>query len=155
MKVFAIDVGGVLAPWDHSGSPQPGSLDVINRLKKKLDLWVVSQCGAKRQIETRECLEQHNFPIPKEKQIYVDFKHNKTDPLNEIKASYFIDDHLKHVAPALLKCCSQNLKLFFICQIDLRKAEFLLEPEIKKTILDTSIVNSWQEVGIWLYLLEC
>lgn len=100
--VLAIDVGGVLASQQHDGIPQTGSQGALWRLSYAYDLWIVSQCGQKRRLDTAIWLAEHDFPIPPERQIYVSFKETKIEPLHRIKAAYFIDDRMKHVKPALM-----------------------------------------------------
>jgi hypothetical protein len=100
--VFAVDVGGVLASKQHDGFPIEGAVSALATLSKHYMLWVVSQCGRNRALQTEEWLRDHKMEMffHPEHRIYVSFKENKTEPLRTLKAEYFVDDRMKHCVPA-------------------------------------------------------
>jgi hypothetical protein len=99
--IFAIDVGGVLANKHHEGEPMAGSLQAVQQLAERFELWVVSQCGKTRANNTKVWLAEQGFLIPLQRQVYVSFKEEKLPVLRSLGASYFVDDRGKHVVPAL------------------------------------------------------
>lgn len=137
--VFAVDVGGVLASLQHDGMPTMDSLPILHELEPYFELWVVSMCGKGRALHTRHWLKQWMFPFPVERQIYIPFRDkNKNAELKKIGARYFIDDRIKHIAPALNHCPKLVLALHF--QFD--------RPIMPGQVIENRYlnVNTWKQV---------
>jgi hypothetical protein len=102
--VFAVDVGGVLASQQHDGEPVTDSLAALQLMEPHFDLWIVSMCGVARAQHTKRWLRDNGFGdlFPHDKQIYIGFNHDsKNAALADLNATFFVDDRVKHVRPAL------------------------------------------------------
>lgn len=101
--VFAVDVGGVLFNQQHDGEPMRGCREGLLQLTAHFDLKVVSMCGRNTALKTRERLEHHGLSLFFSEQVYLPFGcKNKNEHLKKIGASFFVDDRIKHVRPALV-----------------------------------------------------
>ena len=104
METLAIDVGGVLLEKrDLSGSDTnfdvadvrwvPGALEAVKKLKPHFDLYVLSFCGKKTEMETRDALKQYIISeIPEEKWIFTRKREHKVNRMKDYGISTLIDD---------------------------------------------------------------
>ena len=104
MEKIAIDVGGVLiVKKDKTGADtnfdvedvkwMPGSLQAVEELSKKYDLYILSFCGKKTENETRIALRNKvEIFIPEEKWIFTRKREDKTKRMIEHEITTLIDD---------------------------------------------------------------
>ena len=100
--VVAVDLGGTLCDGPQGQSvPMAGSESALAQIESAFEIFIVSQCGLATAEASKKWLADFKFNIPLDHQIYIPFKEcNKNRVLQEINAEYFIDDRLKHIAPA-------------------------------------------------------
>lgn len=103
MEKIAIDVGGVLIQKKIlSGADTnfdinnvlwlPGSLQAVEELSKFYDLYILSFCGKKTEMETREALGAIQHFIPKEKWLFTRKREHKVKQMLTNHITTLIDD---------------------------------------------------------------
>jgi 5'(3')-deoxyribonucleotidase len=84
----------------HDFTPLPHAPEVIGRLSKKYDLYVVTARSPRLENVTKACID-HYFKGMLKSVIYTNFFHKKAvskgEVCQEIGADLLIDDHLPHV----------------------------------------------------------
>jgi hypothetical protein len=104
MEKLAIDVGGVLIEKrDLSGADTnfdvndvkwiPGALEAVSTLKKSYDLYILSFCGRKTEMETRKALHDKIVEhIPEEKWIFTRQREHKVWEMQKHGIKTLVDD---------------------------------------------------------------
>lgn len=101
---IAIDVGGVLLEKkDRNGADTnfdvddvkwlPGALDAVKKLKDLYDVYILSFCGKKTEMETREALRKFVAQdVPEDKWIFTRNRAHKAPRMLENGIDILIDD---------------------------------------------------------------
>jgi len=103
-KKLAIDVGGVLIEKKDRSGPDTnfdldnvkwidGALDAVRILSQNYDLYILSFCGKRTEMETREALRSKIAKwIPEEKWIFTRKREHKVDQMQKHGITWLIDD---------------------------------------------------------------
>lgn len=120
VKVLGVDVGGVIINRTaHDGSDTsflgdnylkttavPEAFEALKKLNDSLEgrVWVVSKCGLKTELKTREWMKHHDFHektgIPIERFRFVRTRPDKAPVCRELGITHFVDDRytvLRHM----------------------------------------------------------
>jgi hypothetical protein len=101
---IAIDVGGVLIEKKDKSGPDTnfdvdnirwmqGALDAVKSLSQHFDLYILSFCGKKTELETREALRTCVIEyIPESKWIFTRDRTHKVPRMQELDITTLVDD---------------------------------------------------------------
>jgi len=106
--IIGIDVGGVLADYQHNGKIAENAINTIQLMQARGHItYIVSQCGKARQLHTIDWLIENKVPILRNNQFYIDFKtKTKGTLVKQLRLDVLIDDRPKHGFAAMQNGCS-------------------------------------------------
>ena len=141
MEKIGIDVGGVILEYDlnfalgqtDEAKFMENSLETINELSKKYELYIVSYCTEKTEIKVKSILADSKIAIPEKNWIFTRTRQEKADVCLKYSISQLIDD-THQIHQALLDKCPLVKRIWF-------------NPDLKKNPHHKHIVaNNWNEV---------
>ena len=114
MEKIGIDVGGVILEYDlnfskdekNEGKFVENSIETIELLSNKYELFIVSFCNEKTESKVRSILEQSSLRIPKNKWIFTRTRAEKADVCIKYNIDRLIDDTYQIHQYLLSKCPS-------------------------------------------------
>ena len=150
---LGIDVGGVIIKAgdrnipnsdtflfreDYTNSPAvDGVLEMLPRLHKEFELYIISKCGRKIELRTRDWLKAHKVDllISEDRWNFCKRRHEKAPIAETLVLDCFIDDRLQVLS------YMSSVKHKFLFQPRPEEVE-----EWKHILKSVTVVNSWSEL---------